>query len=166
MVRGFAEQSGGALAIESRAGQGTTVTILLPPTQAEAATDAGAPDGLPEAGRRDAVVLLVDDDAQGRPVTAALLRDLGYAVIEACDAERALAILHATPAIDLVVTDVIMPGIDGPALAGRIRAERPGLPVLFITGHPGTHALDDKDVLTKPFTARELRKIVERTLRG
>ncbi len=165
-VSGFAEQSGGALRIESRVGQGTTVTILLPPAQAESAAEAGTADDALEIGRQEnAVVLLVDDDEQGRPVTAALLRDMGYAVIEASDAESALAVTYATPAIDLVVTDVIMPGTDGPSLVGRIRAERPGLPVLFITGHPGTHALDNETVLAKPFTARELRDGVLRALR-
>ncbi|MBV8613282.1 MAG: response regulator, partial [Acetobacteraceae bacterium] len=69
-----------------------------------------------------------------------------------------------TPTLDLLVTDVIMPGMDGPALAAHVRAERPGLPVLFITGHPGAHMLDGEAVLAKPFTARELSEAVARAL--
>ncbi len=165
MARSFAEHSGGALRIESQAGRGTTVTILLPPADAEARAAIDAPrDALDTCRRGSAVVLLVDDDEQGRPVTAALLRELGHAVIEASDAAGALAVVRATPAIELLVTDVIMPVMDGPALAARIRAERPDLPVLFITGHPGTHALDHEAVLAKPFRARELREGVARVL--
>ncbi len=164
-ARGFAEQSGGALHIESRVGQGTTVTILLPAAHTQAARGADATHEALETERHaNAVVLLVDDDEQGRPVTAALLRELGHAVIEASDPEDALALVSATPVIDLMITDVIMPGTDGPTLAARVRAERPNLPVLFITGHPGAHALDHEVVLAKPFTARELRDGVVRAL--
>ena len=165
LARGFAEQSGGALRVESRLGQGTTVTILLPPAARDATAASDASDDVLEAGRHEALaILLVDDDTQGRPVAAALLRALGHAVVEAADAESALAAMRAAPALDLLVTDVIMPGLDGPAFAARVRAERPGLPVLFITGHPGMHVLDGEAVLAKPFTARELRAGVARAL--
>ncbi len=164
-TRGFAEQSGGTLRIDSRLGAGTSVTILLPRARAEVAgTPAPALDASAGEPAGDAVVLLVDDDEQGRPVTAALLRDMGYTVIEAANAEGAFALAHAPPAIDVLVSDVIMPGADGPTLAARLRAERPSLPVVFITGHAGAHALEAETVLAKPFAARELGVCVARAL--
>ncbi len=166
-ARGFAEQSGGALRIDSRVGQGTTVTILLPRAPMDGADDAAepAPEPAPATCRQaGGVVLLVDDDEQGRPVTETLLRDLGYTVIVAANAEIAFARAYATSTIDVLVTDVIMPGADGATLAARLRADRPGLPVVFITGHAGSHALAGETVLAKPFAARELGECLTRVL--
>ena len=162
MVHGFAVQSGGALALHSRPGQGTRVEIWLPRAAARQA-EAKGKDDLAETGQHgEATVLVVDDDDQVRPVTAGFLRDLGYRVIEAANAEAAEVLVHAAGRVDLLVTDVVMPGADGPALAGRLRAEWPGLPVLFVTGHSDRRQLVDEAVLAKPFTSAELgRRVLE-----
>ncbi len=156
-IRGFVEQSGGEMLIASRPGAGTIVTLRLPRAEA-GPRDAGMPDqaALGRAIHAGRTVLLADDDEQGRPVTAALLRELGFTVIEAPDAEAALGLARVSPRFDVLVTDVVMPGGDGPSLAATLRAERPGLPVLFITGHSGAYRLDGEAVLAKPFTSRDL----------
>ena len=156
MVHGFAEQSGGGLRIESRPGEGTTVEIVLPRAALEAQAPGRNGEAVPDQGRHGgATVLLVEDDDQVRPVTAGFLRELGYTVAEAANAEAAGALVHTLERLDLVVTDVAMPGADGPTLAARLRAERPGLPFLFVTGHPPGPALAGEAVLRKPYTGAE-----------
>ncbi len=137
-AHGFAGQSGGALRLRSAPGDGTTVEIFLPragvlPTGA--APGNGAPPlAEEEAAQLDrtrhgaATLLVVDDDDGVRPVTGALLRELGYRVIEAPSAEAAEAMAHAEGTIDMLVTDVVMAGATGPVLAARLRAEQPDLP--------------------------------------
>jgi len=163
MVRGFAEQSGGCLWIKSGLGVGTTGEIVLPRAAliglaaAESALDAAAPDPALHGG---ATILLVEDDELVRPMTAGLLRDLGYTVEEAASAEAASALVHTLERLDLVVTDVAMPGADGPTLAARLRAERPALPVLFVTGHLLGPALAGEAVLRMPFAGADLGVMV------
>jgi PAS domain S-box-containing protein len=147
-AHGFAEQSGGALLIESRSGIGTKVSIVLP--RAPFLDEEPVSQIDPNLHGR-AVILLVDDDEQVRPLTASFLRDLGYTIIEAPTAEIAFALAHAPEALDLVITDVVMPGADGPKLASRLRRERADLPILFITGHAETSELKGERVLQKPF---------------
>ncbi len=152
-AHGFAEQSGGALNIESRHGIGTKVSLVLP----RATEVGGEPVAQIDANLHGrAVILLVDDDEQVRPLTASFLRDLGYTIIEAPTAEIAFALAHAPEALDLVITDVVMPGADGPKLAARLRKDRPELPIIFITGHAGTSDLEGELVLQKPFGHAEL----------
>ncbi|WP_051521524.1 PAS domain S-box protein [Rubellimicrobium mesophilum] len=156
MVHGFVHQSGGALRIASREGEGTVVTLYLP-RAGEARPQALSPlrsEAAPlAAGRR---VLLVDDDADVRGVTAAQLSDLGCEVVEAGSAEEALARLDADPDLDAVLSDVVMPGLDGVALAAAIRARRPSLPILLMTGHADRARLAGEVVLDKPFTPQAL----------
>ena len=161
MVDGLVAQLGGVLRIDSRLGEGTCIELLLP----RAAADFAAPDAAaaePEEGRHgDAVILLVDDDEQVRTVTATFLRDLGYTVIEAGTAESAYALATTLGALDLVVTDVVMPGADGPTLAARLRADLPDLPIVFVTGRaPDPDALRGETVLRKPFKARDLARAI------
>nr|WP_280922887.1 PAS domain S-box protein [Rubellimicrobium aerolatum] len=159
-VHGVVQASGGELRAESAVGAGTTVAMILP-RSALRAEDADGPEAATAGLHGGATVLLVDDDAQVRPVTAALLREMGYEVVEAPNAAVAVAMaqLHA---VDLLLTDVVMPGTDGPALARSLRAERPGLPVLFFTGYAAGHDLRGEAVLAKPFTAEELgRQVLE-----
>jgi two-component system cell cycle sensor histidine kinase/response regulator CckA len=101
-------------------------------------------------------VLLVDDDDLVRSVIADTLRQEGYTVIEAPSGQVALSLVTAMPPVDLVVSDVVMPGMPGPSLVARLRAQRPDLKVLFITGHPGEHDLRGERVLQKPFTGAAL----------
>ena len=167
MVHGFAVQSGGALRIDSTPGEGTRAEIWLP----RAAARMAGPDGEEPAGdpglHGDATLLVVDDDDQVRPVTSGFLRDLGYTVIEAASAEAAEVLAHAAGGVDLVITDVVMPGADGPALAARLRADWPGLPILFVTGHADRARLEGEAVLAKPFSSAELgRCVLERLGRG
>ncbi len=167
MVHGFAVQSGGALRIHSTPGEGTQVEIWLPRAAARTDQPDGAEVTTDPALHGDATLLVVDDDNQVRPVTAGYLRDLGYSVIEAANAEAAEVLAHAAGSLDLVITDVVMPGADGPALAARLRAEWPGLPVLFVTGHADRTRLEGEAVLAKPFTSAELgRRVLECLGRG
>jgi PAS domain S-box-containing protein len=157
MVHGFVHQSGGALRIESREGEGTVVSLYLPCAGASVPevrlarpTSADLPDAMGRA------VLLVDDDGSVRGVTAAQLSDLGYEVVEASGPEEALVRLDARPDLDAVVTDVVMPGMDGATLAAEMRRRRPDLPILFMTGHADRARLIGEAVLDKPFSPQDL----------
>jgi CheY-like chemotaxis protein len=133
MARGFAEQSGGGFAIESREGQGTTVTLWLPRTPEVVAAPARARDGRTAA--TPARVLLVDDDILVRQALAGQLRDEGYDVIEASDGLAALAWFDKGGKADLLVTDFAMPGMNGLALINEARGRWRSLPVLLLTGY-------------------------------
>ena len=135
MARGFAEQSGGALAIRSMPGAGTTVTLWLPATQdapSRGEQDIGA-SRTPQA--HVVRVLVVDDEALVREVLAEGLEEHGYTALRAGSAEAALAMLAAGEAVDVLLTDFAMPGADGLALIGTARRHRPGLPAVLLTGN-------------------------------
>ncbi|MFN0073588.1 MAG: PAS domain S-box protein [Chloroflexota bacterium] len=156
MVHGFTRQSGGSLRILSRPAEGTIIELFLPrSTELILSLTESTPE-IDRARHGGATILLVEDDEQVRPVAAALLRDLGYSVLEAGNAETAFALAYAVEHVDLVVTDVVMPGADGATLAARLRSAWPRLPVLFITGHAQGANLQDEPVLSKPFTLAEL----------
>ena len=101
-------------------------------------------------------MLLVDDDAAVRGVTAAQLSDLGYRVLEAGDAAEALQRLTDLDDLDVVLSDVVMPGTDGVALAAELRRRRPGLPILLMTGHADRERMQGEVVIDKPFTLHAL----------
>ena len=166
MVHGFAHQSGGALRIESREGVGTTVTIYLPLALETVRDDAYVAVADHDAAtlRGTASLLVVDDDPGVRAVTTALLRDSGYSVREADGAAAALRVIRAEPAIEAVVSDVVMPVVDGPAMLTELRQVRPGLPVLFMTGHADRDRLGTEAVIDKPFTPAILLRAVARLL--
>jgi len=159
-AQAFTAGSGGALRLDSAPGRGTTVELFLPRA---AVAPAAVPAVIGQAPTRhgDATILVVDDDDAVRPMTAGLLRDLGYHVVEAASAEAAEALAHLDGMrVDLLVTDVVMGGAPGPLLAGRLRGERPDLPVLYVTGHGRATALDAAQVLCKPFTHVALGRAV------
>ena len=166
MVHGFVVQSGGALRIESHVGNGTAITIFLPalPVGTLVAED-GVSDRAKtvETGNGEAI-LLVDDDPSVRAVTAAQLADLGYRVVEAGSGAEALALI-ARDRFELVLTDVVMPDMDGVTLAGAIRDGGRTCPVLFMTGHADRNRLIDEAVLDKPFALDALARTVARHLR-
>ncbi|WP_200306423.1 PAS domain-containing protein, partial [Paracraurococcus ruber] len=161
MVQSLAHQSGGAMVLDSRPGEGTRVALWLPRTDARPEAAEPAPLAEAEAGLHgDARILVVDDDDAVRLVTAAQLRELGYEVLEANSAGTGLVQALAADPLDLVICDVRMPGEDGPSFAARLRAERPGLPVLFVTGYPDHPGLLGEAVLTKPFGPAQLGRMV------
>ncbi|RYJ04451.1 MAG: PAS domain S-box protein [Acetobacteraceae bacterium] len=161
MARGFAEQSGGALVIESVRGHGTTVALWIPCAPEDMATKKSMEasrealrEALPAAEPQGAAVMLVDDEPGVRATLAAALTDQGHAVTEAEDALAALAKLDLGIAVEVLVTDLAMPGgMDGLALLREVRLRRPGLPALLITGHTGDAAWNalQEAVGTGPF---------------
>jgi PAS domain S-box-containing protein len=155
MAHGFAAQSGGALAIESTLGEGTTVTLWLP--EAAATAEPSLPP--PPATRRPLRVLMVEDEAPLRGLMAAALREEGLAVTEAASAAAALALLELGGQFDLVLTDHAMPAMTGDLLAAEIARRWPGLSVVILTGNAETAALDmapGTPVLRKPLGPAEL----------
>jgi PAS domain S-box-containing protein len=171
-VYGFVKQSGGHIALYSEVGQGTTIKMYFP-------RYSGADMPQPRRTRpevttlaRGETVLLVEDDAGVRDFTADTLRLLGYGVIEAADAKTALSTLAAHPQIDVLLTDVALPDINGRLLADQIIRLRPALKVLFMTGYARNaivhHGILDPevDLLAKPFTidslGRKMRQIIDR----
>ncbi len=139
MAKGFVEQSGGSLSIESAEGQGTTIHLRLPQAGCAAAEGVATEERETSAALRPAV-LLADDDPIVRKVLAAALEDAGYAVMSAGDGAEALALLQRSPRVDILVSDLTMPGIDGIALIRESQALRPGLPAVLLTGYAGDGA--------------------------
>jgi signal transduction histidine kinase/ActR/RegA family two-component response regulator len=140
MAKGFAEQSGGAFAITSEPGRGTTVTLWLPQADAalarrpDHAARGVADDAAGGAGRR---VLIVEDDELVREALTDSLEDAGFVVYGAECAEDALALMDQGAAIEAVVTDFSMPGQNGVDLIRELHARKPGLPAILLTGHVG-----------------------------
>ena len=157
MVHGLAAQLGGAFALSSTPGKGTRADLYLPLSGA-AAPIAAPPKPLPSPHPlRPLNLLLVDDEELVRIGTGEMLRDHGHHVIEAADGSQALALLADGAAFDAVVTDYKMPHMDGAQLAERIRAVRPDLPILLITGYTGsTDDSPDLPRLAKPFSQADL----------
>ena len=153
-VYGFARQSGGAARIESRPGEGTTVSILLPRLLEAAEALAEAPHAPPVTGR-PLRLLLVEDDADVAALLRASLEQMGHEVRHASGGAEALALLRAAPLPEAVVTDMNMSGMDGLTLARELRQHHPGLPVLLMSGfHTQLEqgAAAGWPVLRKPFT--------------
>jgi PAS domain S-box-containing protein len=159
MVHGLAAQSGGALVLRSAPGQGTTATLWLPVATARpmVVASAAAPAVAPAQTGRGAV-LVVDDEPLVLESTAAMLEELGYGTVCAESAEAALAMLDARPDVVAVLTDHAMPGMTGTALAARLRAERPGLPVILASGYAGAWSAepDAPPRLAKPYSLAQL----------
>lgn len=134
MIYGFARQSEGHAAIESAPGAGTTVRIILPRHDDEPA-DAPPPAPAPGAPGAGEVVLVVEDEVLVRKLVVDELADLGFRVLEAAEGAAALAVLQSGARIDMMLTDIGLPGMNGRQLAAAARAIRPTLPILFMTGY-------------------------------
>jgi PAS domain S-box-containing protein len=133
-IHGIVEQSGGCVEVASEPGRGTTFKIYLPRVVA-APAESGRPEAIPEMGGTE-TVLVVEDQAEVREYAAVALRAYGYQVMEAANAEEALLICEREgERIDLILTDVVMPGLSGRELADRLKTLRPGVKVLFMSGH-------------------------------
>lgn len=162
-VYGFVKQSGGHVKIYSELGQGTTVRLYLPRlTGANAPETQSEHPPYPEAAAEETILVLEDDD-DVRTYSAEILRELGYNVVEAHDGPAALRALDQQPRVDLLFTDVVLPGgMTGAQVAAQARATRPSLKVLFTTGYARNaiihHGRLDKGVqlITKPFSFDDL----------
>ncbi len=171
MVYGFVKQSRGHVRIYSEPGHGTTVKLYLPRATAEDAAASPAPP--PSLQRGSGRILLVEDDALVRGNAAEQLRSLGYDVVEARNGPEALAALERGEPVDLLFTDVVMPGgMNGRALAEAAQKLRPGLPVLYTSGYTENaivhHGRLDRgvDLLAKPYRLQELAAKISAVLRG
>ena len=181
-VHGFVKQSGGHIAIYSEArpgagaGQGTTVKLYLPRHRLEAQPLPPPAPHLSAESQPGGLVLLVEDQEGVRHFAVEALRDLGYAVLDAADGPAALRLLDANPEIALLLTDVVLPGMDGRRLADEARRRRPDLRILFTTGYTRNAIVHngqldpDVDLVTKPFTiatlAAKLREVFARPAPG
>ncbi|MDB5936236.1 MAG: hybrid sensor histidine kinase/response regulator [Massilia sp.] len=165
MVYGFVTQSGGHMEIDSTVGVGTTVRIYLP--RSMAAPEAAALPAPVDAVGGSETILVVEDDQQVRAIVVALLTDLGYRVLEAAEAQAALAIIETGVAVDLLFTDVVMPGeLRSTELARRAKLAQPHLEVLFTSGYTEFGIVHDGRLergvalLSKPYSREDLaRKI-------
>ena len=173
MIYGFAKQSGGQVRIYSEVDRGTTVAIYLPRHYGEADAQHGATklDALARS-EQGATVLVVDDEPTVRMLVTDVLEDLGYASIVAGDSTAGLKVLQSGVPIDLLVTDVGLPGgMNGRQMADAERVKRPDLKVLFITGYAENavlghgHLAPGMEVLTKPFAmdamAARIQSLIE-----
>ncbi len=176
MIYGYAKQSGGHVDIDSQADHGTTVRLYLPRYREAAAIPAdvlelGSGEHGQRAGRGERV-LVVEDDHAIRTLLVEALGDLGYRVREAADAGRARHLLEAAGEVDLLVTDIGLPGFGGAELAALARRLRPDLKVVFITGYAGDGlldgvALDERTrLLNKPFALDALAGLLRELLDG
>jgi nitrogen-specific signal transduction histidine kinase/CheY-like chemotaxis protein len=173
MVFGFVKQSGGHVTIYSEEGVGTTVKLYLPRSQGEDATIPSAePSEIPRG--RGETILVVEDDPNVRTLSVALLSDLGYDVLEAADGPSALLMLETSSHVNLLFTDVVLPGgMRGPELAAEIMRRQPGIAVLYTSGYTENAIIhrgrleEGVELLSKPFRredlARKVRAVIDKS---
>lgn len=172
-VYGFVKQSGGHVKIYSEPGQGTTVRIYLPRHQGTSAELDVGDDALIEESEQNESILVVEDDADVRTYLADVLRGLRYRVIAAPNPEAALSVIQNDARIDLLLTDIVMPGMNGRELARQARQVQPGLRVLYMTGYSRNAVVhqgrldEGVDLLQKPVSqaqlAHRVRVVLDRT---
>jgi two-component system, NtrC family, sensor kinase len=168
-VYGFVKQSGGHVKIYSEAGEGTTIKIYLPRFfgRASAAEEKAA---APRRGRSGESVLVVEDDSDVRDYVVETLASLGYKVFEAGEAESAMRLLDENPSVRLLLTDVVMPGMNGRKLGEEARLRRPDLKILYMTGYSRNAIMHQGrldigvDLLQKPISSEQLASAVRRML--
>ena len=169
-VFGIVSQSGGSVQVRSQVGTGTTFTILLPVADASARRTSRSGVTGTEAPRGSERILVAEDEDGVRKLVCRLLKGLGYQVLEANRGQQALALAAAADRIDLLLTDVRMPDLNGPEVAERLRRTRPELRVLFMSGYIDDPALREQlaagaaMVLDKPFTTQQLAERVRAAL--
>jgi len=170
-VYGFIKQSGGHVRIRTASGAGTTVGLYLPRGLGTARTASDTPLPPPPRGRIEETVLVVEDDPDVRAYTEGIVCELGYRVLTAGDADAALKVLDAHPGVDLLFTDVGLPGgRNGRQLADEARRRHPRLNVLFTTGYARDAIVQGGwrdprvEVVFKPFRYSELALTIRRVL--
>jgi PAS domain S-box-containing protein len=171
-VYGIVRQSGGHIRVHTRLHEGSTFTVYLPRAEGPAHPETESAAAAEEPGGAG-TVLVVEDEEAVRTLACRVLRAKGYRVLEAANADLALAILGgATGSIDLLLTDVVMPGMSGPALAQRLLSRHPSLRVLYMSGY-AEEAIERQgslpaggDLLEKPFTADQLARRVRAAMAG
>ncbi len=168
-VYGVARQSGGSARITSEDGKGTTVTVYLP--RVDANLSAGPTGSAPPTTTitQGARVLLVDDDRDVRATTALILEAIGYSIVEADSGTEALRLIDEQGIMfDLLLTDVVMPEMNGADLASEVRSRLPAIPIIFISGYADPAALAGRQTLhpliRKPFRATDLAQAIELSL--
>jgi CheY-like chemotaxis protein len=171
MVYGFVKQSGGHVTIYSEPGHGTTINLYFPRSDAPAADTHGGLDASDAASPMREIILVVEDDSRVRQLTIKRLKLIGYEVLEASDGPTALEILNRGDAVDLVFTDLIMPGgLSGRDVAIRARQIKPGIKVLLTSGYAEELVRGDDlqrenlKVLRKPYQQADLVKALRQVL--
>jgi PAS domain S-box-containing protein len=170
MVYGFAKQSDGAFRIDSELGRGTTAELWLPRAPAGAASGKSASPEAPCLHELPPLkVLLVDDHAEVRTTTAAVLEDCGHEVVQAGNGAEALRVLEGDSGYDLLISDYAMPIVSGTEFLREARKLCPDVPALIITGYADTDRIHDRpervEILLKPFTPRALEEAIMRICR-
>jgi CheY-like chemotaxis protein len=172
MIYGFARQSNGHVTIDSKLGQGTSVRLYLPRHDGDVAAQLGSAGRADECAATGETVLVVEDEPVVRAVILEMLADQGYLTLEAVDGPSGLKILRDQKRIDLLVTDVGLPGMNGRQLADQARETRPDLKVLFITGYAESVAMADgflqpgMEMITKPFDLDHLSRRIRAMVSG
>jgi len=169
MIYGFAKQSRGHVTIDSAVGRGTTFNLYLPTYQGDVETRAPAPVRQVAAGAGE-TVLVVEDDSAVRLIISDVLRELGYSCIEAADGQAAIPMLMSNTPLDLLITDVGLPGLNGRKIAEIARQHRPDMKILFVTGYAegatgqAPFLEPGMELMTKPFAldalALKIREMV------
>ena len=166
IVHGFVAQSGGRLEVVTTPGIGSTISILLPRTNAREpfAGSAGADSVPSESGQ---TALVIDDEPEVLSVVALMLKQLGFSVLEASNGEQAVRTAHSHPEIDIILSDVALPGsLTGPALIDEIRCLLPAAQGLLMSGYADKGEKLKYEVLSKPFTMKGLAKTVQHSLKS
>ncbi|HYI43789.1 MAG TPA: ATP-binding protein [Sphingomicrobium sp.] len=171
MVYGFAKQSGGTLRLQSEVDRGTTAELWLPRWSGQANSSGERPEGGEVLqAQRPLRVLLIDDHAEVRGTTAAMLKDLGHEPTEVGSGPEAIEVLHDGQEFDVLVTDYAMPKQSGTEVVRLARKQRPALPAVIITGYADAEEIGgrptDVGLLMKPFTLAELAGAVHRAFDG
>ena len=170
VIYGFVRQSGGHVTASSALGKGTTVTLYLPRVDAGAVETIAPARPASSAPMAREIILLVEDNAEVRAVTARRLRHLGYRVIEAESGARAIEIFNAGRKIDLVFSDVVMPGMSGFELAHWLASHQPSVPVLLASGfaedvaRAGEPPASGLEILRKPYSGAEMAQALRRAI--
>jgi PAS domain S-box-containing protein len=172
MIYGFARQSNGHVLIDSKPGVGTSVRLYLPRHHGDATEERASSAVADEHIATGETVLVVEDEPVVRGVIVEMLHDQGYRVLEATDGPSGLRMLRLNDRIDLLVTDVGLPGMNGRQLADQARETRPGLKILFITGYAENVAIakgflqPGMEMITKPFDLDNLSRRIREMVSG